>query len=128
MSEKKPHRMKAAAGVRMDTAAVLRGRVVDFETAQPLPGAAVMLEGGGGAVAGAGTGVLTDAKGYYELKGLTGGSYTLIVSYVGYQRNELRNVTVEAGKAAIFDVKMLAGKGLGAGGVTNGARKGKGGA
>ncbi len=123
LSEKKPHPMKAAAGVRMDTAAVLRGRVVDFETAQPLPGAAVMLEGGGGAVAGAGTGVLTDAKGYYELKGLTGGSYTLIVSYVGYQRNELRNVTVEAGKAAIFDVKMLAGKALDAVVVTNGSRK-----
>src|SRR5260221_14315687 len=100
--------MKAAAGVRMDTAAVLRGRVVDFETAQPLPGAAVMLEGGGGAVPGAGTGVLADAKGYYELKGLTGGSYKLSLSSVGYQRNLLRNGKVEAGNAAIFDVKILA--------------------
>lgn len=85
--------------------AVLKGRVVDFETAQPLPGASVQLEG-------TANGVVTDARGYYELKNLATGKYTLLVSYIGYQPNKARGILLEAGKTSTYDIKMLVGKSL----------------
>lgn len=57
--------------------AAIKGRIVDFETAQPLPGATVRLEGTNKAG-------VTDEKGYYQFTGIKPGKYTLIVTYTGY--------------------------------------------
>ncbi len=113
----KPH-TRVVHETKADSTATLRGRVVDFETAEPLPGASVFVDG-------TTSGVVTDAKGFYELKGLVEGRYTLVVTYVGYQRNELRNISVEAGRQVTFDVKMLAGKALDAVVVTAGQGRSK---
>lgn len=116
LSEKKMPRLKTAGEKKTDTTGTLKGRIVDFETAQPLPGASVMLEG-------TGKGVVTDARGYYEFKGLAGGRYTLVVTYTGYQRNVLQDIDIAGGEQVIFDVKMLAGKDLTVVTVTNGGRR-----
>lgn len=98
------------------TGAVLKGRIVDFETAQPLPGASVQLEG-------TTRGTVTDAKGYYELSDIPTGKYALLVSYIGYQRNRLPEVDINADKTNTYDVKMLAGKSLEAVTVTAGPHR-----
>ncbi|NML22406.1 TonB-dependent receptor [Pseudoflavitalea sp. G-6-1-2] len=79
----------------------LRGRIVDFETAQPLAGATVQLEGSD-------LHTVANEKGYYSFKNILPAKYTLLVSYAGYQRNSFPDVAVEADKTVVFDIKMLA--------------------
>lgn len=83
----------------------LRGRVVDFETAQPLAGATVQLSGRA-------QGTVANDKGYYSFNNIAAGTYTLEVSYSGYQRNTFPDITIESGRTAVYDVKMLAGGSL----------------
>jgi len=91
-----------ASGLAVQRNGSLRGRVVDFETSQPLPGAAVQLEG-------TGHGVLSDDKGFYQFRKIPAGSYTLVVSYVGYQLGITKGVAITGGKQAVYDIKMQAG-------------------
>lgn len=99
-----------------ETSMTLRGRIVDFDSYQPLAGATVVLQE-------TGQSVLSDEKGYYTFKNLPEGSYTLIVTYAGYQKNWLPGVTTIKGRQVSADVKMLAGKSLGEVVVQAGARK-----
>ncbi|WP_143307497.1 TonB-dependent receptor [Chitinophaga vietnamensis] len=95
---------------------VLKGRVVDFETSQPLPGATVQLEG-------ASYGTATDDKGFYELKHLPAGRYAIVVSYIGYQRSRQAAVEIDANRTRNLDIKMQAGKSLEAVVVTAGPHR-----
>lgn len=83
----------------------LRGRIVDFETTQPLPGATLRLDG-------TTIGGVADEKGYYILNNVPVGSYTLVVSYIGYQRGVQSGVDVIAGKESVYDIKMQSGGSL----------------
>jgi TonB-dependent receptor len=94
----------------------LRGRVVDFETATPLPGATVQLEG-------TSIGAITDSKGYYQLPEVPVNTYTMLVTFVGYQRGIVSRVQVEKGKSATYDVKMQTGGALKEVVVGSGVRK-----
>lgn len=88
-----------------ETFGVLKGRVVDFETSQPLPGAtATLLE--------TGKSVVADEKGYYVFNHLKDGIYTLIITYSGYEKNILKNIRVSGGRTTVYDVKMAVGKAL----------------
>lgn len=98
------------------SAGSLRGRVVDFETSQPLPGATVTLQQ-------AGRSVLSDDKGFYIFKNVPDGVYMLIVSYSGYQKYYLPAITLSEGREIVMDVKMQAGATLDEVVVQSGARK-----
>lgn len=78
----------------------MRGRIVDTEN-QVLPGATVTIEG-------LHTGVVSDVNGFYTITNLKPGTYTVKVSYVGYQpktakltitpeRTEVRNFVLDEG-------------------------------
>ncbi|WP_143306484.1 TonB-dependent receptor [Chitinophaga vietnamensis] len=95
---------------------VIKGRVVDFETTQPMPGATVQL-------AETGTVALADEKGYYEFKNLSAGKYTLRASFIGYQHNILPGIVLADGKTVISDVKMEGGRSLSEVVVTSGPRQ-----
>ncbi|MBN9383762.1 MAG: TonB-dependent receptor [Chitinophagaceae bacterium] len=104
-----PAKTPAAGGI-------LKGRIVDFETSQPLPGATLtLLENG--------LTVLSDDRGYYMLKGVPEGRYDLTVSYAGYEKNYLSGIRVIAGKTQLVDVKMQAGKTLNEVVVKSGAHR-----
>lgn len=77
----------------------IRGRVVDFETSQPLPGATVL-------VSGSKIGTQSNEKGFYEFQHLPAGKYTLEVRYIGYSPSILSNVSIQTGKEVVMDVKM----------------------
>ncbi|PSL50308.1 TonB-dependent receptor [Chitinophaga niastensis] len=83
----------------------LRGRVVDFETSSPLPGATVKLEG-------TTTGTITDNRGFYQLPNVTPGKYTAVITFIGYQRNVIANINIESDRQAVYDVKMQSGGSL----------------
>lgn len=68
---------------------ILRGRVTDAETGDPLPGANILLVE-------LQRGVASNIEGYYEISDVPPGSYTLRVSFVGY-RTLQQSVAVQAG-------------------------------
>ncbi|SFM86582.1 TonB-dependent receptor [Chitinophaga sp. YR627] len=83
----------------------VRGRVVDFETAQPLPGATVRVEG-------ISKGAITDSAGFYNINDIAPGSYTLVFSYVSYATNRLFNVKVRSGERTNADFKLQPGNNM----------------
>ena len=95
---------------------VIRGRIVDFETAQPLPGATVTLQE-------TGRSVLANEKGYYEFSNVPDTQYTLMVSYVGYEKNTLPGVSARTGTETVVDIKMQAGSSMSEVVVKAGTRK-----
>lgn len=75
----------------------IKGRIVEFETAQPLPGATVRIVESG-------TGMSANEEGYYQFN-LSPGPYTLEVSFIGYN-TVTRKVQVVAGKESTYDIKL----------------------
>ncbi|HEK22396.1 MAG TPA: TonB-dependent receptor [Bacteroidetes bacterium] len=76
----------------------LKGRIVEFESSQPLPGATVYIIE-------TKKGMQTNADGYYLFNNLPAGKYTLQVSFIGYNTAKLP-VEVKPGKEETFDVKL----------------------
>lgn len=58
---------------------VINGRVTDQETAQPLPGAHILLEN-------TFTATISSPSGQFRITGLKQGEYRVIVSFVGYEK------------------------------------------
>lgn len=76
----------------------IRGKVVDAQAGDPLPGANVLLKG-------TSIGASTDLSGKYSITDIPPGSYTIRVSYIGYKT---RNVAVEliSGEKLDLDLKL----------------------
>ncbi|RMF63757.1 MAG: TonB-dependent receptor, partial [Calditrichaeota bacterium] len=71
----------------------LRGTVSDSESGSPLPGANVLVVSQS-----LRTGTATDANGRFELTGLPPGTYTIDVSFIGYER---RKVVLQLGRSQV---------------------------
>ncbi|MCC5908443.1 MAG: TonB-dependent receptor [Balneolaceae bacterium] len=67
----------------------LNGYVRDARTGDPLIGANVGLEG-------TTLGASTDPDGYYEIKNIPPGTYTVLVSYIGYEPQQRSNISVRS--------------------------------
>ena len=81
------------------SAAVLKGRVRDAGTGDPLPGANVYLES-------ADRGTTTGPDGRFEIGGVAAGSDTLVASFIGYE--EFRRAVVVAGSDMEVLVELVA--------------------
>jgi Ca-activated chloride channel family protein len=84
----KTSRRSAPIELTASTAGVIRGRVTDARSGNPLPGAVVSVEGGHRTA-------LTDGQGRFVLSGLTPGSHRVSVRYLGYAV-ATRDLTVTA--------------------------------
>lgn len=71
----------------------------------PLPFANVQIKG-------TSTGTTTDMDGLYEISSVEPGTYTIVISFIGYETLEVPNISVEAGKVTELNT------GLGAGSVS----------
>jgi len=78
--------------------ATVSGTVKDAQTGNALPGANVLLVG-------TGLGASTDLEGHYSIANVPPGSYTLRVSYVGYN-NEHVKVNVIGSSRVVEDLKL----------------------
>jgi hypothetical protein len=90
--------------------AALNGYVRDAETGETLLQANVIIEGTSrGAAQGllppSGRGAATNNEGYYTLRDLAPGTYTVVVSYLGYE-SRTEEVTLEAGETRRLDVAL----------------------
>lgn len=78
---------------------ILRGKITDTDTGQPLVGASVQLLA-------TDLGATTDTAGYYRLEGVPAGRYQLQVSYIGFQTVIIPEVYITSGKEEIRDVTL----------------------
>ena len=78
---------------------MLRGRILDSETGDPLMGVNIMVKG---TYSGASSGL----DGSYLIQGLSPGSYDLEVSYMGYKVIQRNGVTLAAGEAVLENFAM----------------------
>lgn len=78
---------------------VLFGRVMDTSSGGSIAGANVVLEG-------TSLGAATRADGTYRLENVPAGTYTMVVSSVGFERERIEDVRVEAGAERRLDVRL----------------------
>lgn len=79
---------------------IVKGRVVNVRTNEPLASAVVQFEGRD-------KGALTDAEGYYEIKGVRPGFYHLVVSLLGYEKYRTDEFQVLGNQVSFVDVSMM---------------------
>lgn len=91
--------IQADAGSLTAAKGGISGKVVDFENGDPLVGATVSVEG---QVYSA----VTDEKGDYSINNVPGGTYTLLITYVGYRSERVQLVKVEDSKMLGLDIKL----------------------
>jgi len=77
------------------------GRVTDVDTKDYLPGANVILEG-------TTSGSATNRSGLYRISNITPGTYTLIVSYIGYEDQSVVITIGDEGYTLIQDIEIRA--------------------
>ncbi len=87
----RPQENRPAAALS-DSTGVLEGRVLDGRTGRPLRQANVV-------VTGTRTGTITDERGGFVIDWLTAGTYTLAITYIGYEDRSER-VEVQPGQAS----------------------------
>jgi iron complex outermembrane recepter protein len=76
--------------------ATVTGRIFDATTRTALPEANIWIQDHA-------RGEVSDFRGYFEIKNLHPGEYTLLISYIGYERNETK-VIVIAGEKRHLDI------------------------
>jgi iron complex outermembrane receptor protein len=81
--------------------ATLRGKVTDAQTGEVLPQANVQVT-----APGVQTGATSNLDGTYEVPNLAAGTYTVTVSYVGYDPKVIANVAVAAGETKVLNIAL----------------------
>jgi len=94
--------------ISISGAGMIKGKVTDTDTGEPLPFVNVLLKKGDEIF----MGIATDIDGNYTLKPVVSGSYDLMVTYVGYQSMLQTNVEVKTGKITFLDVELETGSAL----------------
>ncbi len=77
----------------------IAGTVTDATSGEPLPGANVLVEG-------TSMGTTTNSAGEYALEGVSPGTHSVEVSFVGYETALREEVEVEAGEAATVNFQL----------------------
>ncbi len=79
----------------------IQGKVTDAKSGEPLPFVNVSL-----IVNGSMAGAQTDFDGYYFMKPIPAGEYSVKVSLVGYDSQQTDKVLVRAGKITFVDMQI----------------------
>lgn len=82
--------------------ATLTGTVTDEETGETLPGANVLVT-----APGIQTGAASNSSGRFTVSNLPAGTYSVTVSYIGYEQRVFTDVTLAAGESKTLDVTLL---------------------
>jgi len=79
----------------------IQGKVTDAKSGEPIPFANVNVT-----INGALAGVQTDFDGFYSIKPIPAGEYTVKVSFVGYATQQIEKVLVRTDKITFLDVQL----------------------
>jgi len=77
----------------------LKGRVLDKATKQALPGVTLTLKG-------TLTGTFTDTSGTFTLKNISEGTFSVVVSYVGYQEKIINDIQITRNKTTYLETEI----------------------
>ncbi|MBN8702831.1 MAG: outer membrane beta-barrel protein [Bacteroidetes bacterium] len=77
----------------------IKGKVVDVETGETVPGANVLIEG-------TTTGASTDFDGKFSINNLQEGTYTIVVKFISYNVKVIKGISVKNGQPTIVDVTI----------------------
>lgn len=83
----------------------ISGKITDASNGEVLPGATIQIQG-------TLLGTMADIDGHFNLKDLTPGSYTLLVSFVGYTTLKVQINELKDRETKTVDVKLKAGQEL----------------
>jgi outer membrane receptor for ferrienterochelin and colicins len=78
---------------------IVTGTVIDGETLRPLPGANVYLQG-------TVVGTVTDRDGIFRIPNIPRGTFTLVVSMIGYEQFRMPDISLERGETRRVDVRL----------------------
>jgi len=79
----------------------IRGKVIDKDTQQPLPGATIFITN-----LESQKGTSTDTEGNFRLENVPVGRININVSYVGYRNKTLRNLILKSGKELVLNIEL----------------------
>src|SRR5512135_2054079 len=88
-----------SAGAVAGQTGKIAGRVTDGTNKEPLIGATVMLQG-------TAIGTTTDLDGFYTINNISPGTYTVVVSFIGYRKTSISNVMVRIDLTTRVDAVM----------------------
>lgn len=91
----------ASHGQENSLSQTIRGKVIDKDTQQPLPGATIFITN-----LSTQKGTSTDTEGNFRLKNVPVGRIDIKVSYVGYRNKTLRNIILKSGKELILNIEL----------------------
>ena len=77
----------------------IKGRVTDKDTKEPLIGANILVHGYN-------WGAATDFNGFYEIKNIPAGTYTLKASYIGYESVEKKDIIIKNFQTVDLDFQL----------------------
>lgn len=81
----------------------ITGQVVDASIREPIPSALVELVASGGRVARSTT---TDNSGRFQLRGISPGTYSLVISTVGYETRRIEGIRIGASPVVFGAIEM----------------------
>lgn len=91
--------LSVATNLKAQSTGAISGTVVDAETGETLIGVNVVIEG-------TTQGSSSNLDGEYTIRGVEPGTYTLIVSYVSFQKQTITGVEVKAGETLTLDIAL----------------------
>ncbi len=98
----RPSKAQAVVGAATNTTTgEIRGTVRDAQSGEPLPFVNVSV-----AINGSMAGAQTDFEGYYSIKPIPAGEYSVKASYVGYNNQQMDKVLVRADKITFLDMQI----------------------
>ncbi len=77
----------------------ISGHIIDAQSKEPLPGTSVMIEG-------TRLGAAANLDGYYFINNVPPGTYTVVISLLGYQKSTVKNVQVNIDLTTTLDGKL----------------------
>jgi hypothetical protein len=80
----------------------VKGKVVDAETDQPIPGVTIIWVGSDPL-----KGVTSDENGYYRLEGIPVGRHSFEASFMGYENATVSNIMVSSGKETEVNFRLM---------------------
>src|SRR5688572_20213173 len=86
------------ASAQQPATGVITGRITDKETQTPIAGATVEAVTATGRAA---SSAITNENGEYRLANLAGGSYSVVVTMLGYQTHRIESVRVISGETSL---------------------------
>lgn len=79
--------------------AIIKGKITDAFTNQPISGARILVQGNASAAK-------TDSLGNYSLLNLPPGVYNLQISFLGYKAKSVFDIAVSNAKATVLDISL----------------------